>query len=181
MDAALAEAKLTAKGIWHAPDRYERSGIKFHVNLLEDGSETQVPVGHDFRSGDRFTFTFEINRDTYVYVVNRTRLEEQKVHDSGYGSDDAWVSKRIVRAEPEGGDSGDPILTAPRLLFPTEAAGLANLLMTDKPYEVPREGYYVMDSEPGTEKLYVVISDRPLNMWEYFRGCKKEKKKSVTT
>ena len=110
-------------------------------------------------SGDHFTFTFEINRGTHIYVINRTELRGPAAVSAGY------QAKRITR--PQTVSHSEP-LSDPRLLFPTHRAGVNNHLSADVPREIPHKGYFAMDDDSGTEKLYVVISDRGLNFGEFF-------------
>lgn len=154
--AAMAEAEqeLTAKGIYHEVDRYQRSGLKFRIELDDRGKSRRVPTTYPFHSGDRFTFSFEINRDTYVYVVNRTQTSQPAMVNAG------------LHAK----GTATPRLSEPRLLFPTEESGSHNRLASNAAYKVPRRGFFVMDDESGIEKLYVVISDRPLDLGELFDG-----------
>ncbi len=153
--AAGAEPpRLTAKGIYYDVDRYQRSGLKFRVILDENGKDRQVATGHPFRTGDRFSFSFEINRDTYVYVINRTQTSAAMPVAAGY------QAKRIKR----------PQLSEPRLLFPTSRAGNNNRLASNKAHAVPSHGSFVMDAESGLEKLYVVISDKRLDFSDFFNA-----------
>ncbi len=150
---AGAEQELTAKGIYYDVDRYQRSGLKFRVELDDRGKSRRVPATYPFHSGDRFTFSFEINRDTYVYVINRTQTSAPATVNAGYrakGTGEAWR------------------LGEPRLLFPTGETGSNNRLTSNAAYAVPRRGYFVMDGESGIEKLYLVISDRPLDFGDLF-------------
>ena len=124
-------------------------------------------VNHAFRTGDRFTFTFEINRDTYIYVINET-FPESDVSPAGF------TAKRIERVYVV--EKSPPLrrrpstwpwpvrLGEPRMLFPTAKAGSNNRLKADRPYPVPHRGYYVMDDQTGLERLYLVISDRRLDL-----------------
>lgn len=59
---------------------------------------------------------------------------------------------------------------APRLLFPTFRAGSNNRLRGDRAHVVPTRGYYRMDERTGTERLYVILSDRRLDLSEYFHA-----------
>ncbi len=150
---AAAEPELTAKGIYYDVDRYQKSGLKFHVILDDKGKSRRVPTTYPFHSGDRFTFAFEINRDTYVYVINRTQVAATAAVSAGYRA----------KGTPERARLGEP-----RLLFPTEEAGSRNRLASDAPYVVPRRGWFVMDGQSGIEKLYVVITDRPIDFGDLF-------------
>lgn len=150
---AAEDEKLTAKGIYHDVDRYQRSGLKFNIVMDEHGKGRRVPTTFPFRTGDRFTFRFEINRDTHVYVINRTQVSPGASLTAGY------EPKRV-----RGASIGEP-----RLLFPTSQAGNNNRLASNKEHAVPRRGYLVMDDQTGVEKLYVVISDRRLDFSDYFR------------
>ncbi len=152
-EPSAAEDRLTAKGIFHDADRFQRSGLKFHIVMDDGGKERLVPTTYPFRSGDRFTFSFEINRNTNVYVINRTQVSSFESVAAGY------QPKRIHRGTRLG---------EPRLLFPTSRAGSDNRLASNRAHAVPTRGHFVMDNESGIEKLYVVISDRRLDFSDFF-------------
>ncbi len=148
-----ATPQLTAKGIYHDVDRYQRSGLKFRILLDENGKERRVSTSYPFRTGDRFTFDFEINRNTHVYVINRTQVSTTTSVAAGYHPKKVGHSSR---------------LSEPRLLFPNSRAGNDNRLASNKTHAVPGRGQFVMDTESGIEKLYVVISDRRLDFSDFF-------------
>ena len=151
--ASGGEPSLTAKGIYHDVDRYQRSGLKFRI-VMDDGDRKRyVPTTYPFHTGDRFTFRFEINRDTHVYVINRTRTRSTAVVTAGYRA--KGVEHRTRLGEP-------------RLLFPTARAGSDNRLASRRAHTVPSQGYFMMDDQSGIEKLYVVISDRRLDFSDVF-------------
>ncbi len=152
MFAAGDGPSLTAKGIYHDVDRYQRSGLKFRIIMNDDGKERRVSTTYPFHSGDRFTFSFEINRNTHIYVINRTQVSAPASVAASY--------------QPKG--SKHSRLSEPRLLFPTSRAGNNNRLASNKAHVVPSQGYFVMDNESGTEKLYVVLSDRRLDFGDVF-------------
>ncbi len=157
---------LTPKGIYHAVDQYHRTGVKFYVDLKEGNRPRRVSSTYGFRSGDRFTFTFEINRNSYIYVVNRTLRDQPVLMATGF------QRKRIHRIREEAAQTAsaplDLNLGEPRLLFPTYQAGSNTRLRRNTPYPIPTRGHYVMDREAGLERLYVIISDRLLDLDEYF-------------
>ena len=169
--------KLTPKGIYHAVDELHRTGVKFFVALEERGKKPRrVGVNHPFATGDRFTFSFEINRDSYIYVINQTLRDASGVSEIKPAG---LTGKRIERVYVEISSSApepkplplpprSPYLSEPRLLFPTVKAGSNNRLKGDRPYQVPHRGYYVMDDQTGLERLYVVISDKRLDFSDDF-------------
>ncbi len=160
---AAGETTLTAKGIYYDVDRFQRSGLKFRVVMDENGKDREVATNHPFRSGDRFRFSFEINRDTYVYVINRTQTSATAPVTAGY------QAKRIKR----------PQLSEPHLLFPTSQAGNNNRLASNKAHVVPSRGSFVMDDQNGLEKLYVVISDKRLDFSDFFNAASGELRTSA--
>jgi hypothetical protein len=195
--AATAPDKiqLSPKGIYHEVDQYHRTGVKFHVQLQDGDDARRVPTNHPFTSGDRMSFVLEINRSSYLYVVNCT-------HRDGTGGDE-WQPKRILRVpevevevisevqEPEEIEievvkkpkAEEPVCLAqsssrevgpPRLLFPTYRAGSNNRLQSDVPYAIPNRGHYVMDEVTGTERLLIVLSDESLDLGEYFESSSGE-------
>lgn len=150
------EPQLTAKGIFLDADRYQRSGLKFHVVLDERGKPRPVSTSYPFRTGDRFRFSFEINRDTHIYVINRTQVSTAAPVSAGYRPKRHTLKTR---------------LSEPRLLFPTTRAGNNNRLASNKTHVIPDDrGHFVMDAESGIERLYVVISDRRLDFSDFFHA-----------
>lgn len=168
---SLAGDELSAKGIYLDTDRYQRSGLKFHIVMDDGGRERSVPTTYPFRTGDRFTFSFEINRATNIYVINRTQVSTASVA-AGY------TPKRLTRTS-----RSESRLTEPRLLFPTSHAGNDNRLTSNQAHTVPSRGNgrFVMDAESGTEKLYVVISDQPLDFSGYFHTATGKLRGSATS
>ncbi len=147
--------ELTAKGIYHDVDRYQRSGLQFRILLDDNGKERRVSTSYPFHTGDQFTFSFEINRNTHIYIINRTEVSKSAAVAASYQP--KQVSHRSR-------------LTEPRLLFPTEDAGTGNRLVSNRAHVVPSRGHFVMDHESGVEKLYVVISDRSLDFSDLFHA-----------
>ncbi len=174
---------VTPKGIYHAVDQYQQTGIKFHVDLEEGQKRRRVPTAYDFHSGDRFTFSFEVNRDSYIYVINRTIRKQSEMVAAGLQSKRIYRVRESPPAPPpapaaSSGGAHRPttstrppvfVLGEPRLLFPTYEAGSNNRLRGNVGYLVPARGHYVMDEIAGTERLYVIISDHPVDLGKYFK------------
>src|ERR1017187_1801282 len=49
-----------------------RAGVKFNVMLDRGAEEFLVPANYQFRDGDQMRFQFEVNRESYVYVLHQT-------------------------------------------------------------------------------------------------------------
>lgn len=187
---ASSHTALSPKGIYHAVDEYQRTGIKFLVELNERGEKPRpVAVTHGFETGDRFTFRFEINRDSYIYIINQTlrdattvfprktvspRKTSSALRTTSSGLKSKGVERVYDKPRPAVAPQHAPLVLRskyagkPRLLFPTTRAGLGNRLRKDHLYPLPERGHYVMDDLTGTEKLYVVVSDRKLDMSSFF-------------
>jgi hypothetical protein len=155
-----------AKGIWleglkvhrgqsKKPPEAVKRGIQFHVLLLDEGRSKEVPSEYSFHDGDRMRFQFELNQDSYVYVLNRTIS----------GGLDAGA--KGIEAAP--GSSEKPRVSPYRLLFPTNVAGQNNHLKAGNQSSIPAgDVAFRMDQEPGTEQLFVLISPTPLDIAKYF-------------
>jgi len=140
----------SAKGIYREG---QKPGVKFQVLLNEGTRDRRVPVTHDFVSGDRFKFQLESNKDGYVYILNRTLP----------GDPEQLSSKGITRIVED--DRRNPSTrTRYTLLWPNTAQ--AQRIRANTPFTVPAE--FRMDNEPGVEKLYVVVAEKPIRIEDYF-------------
>ena len=191
IEGSAGERGFTAKGIYHDYDQHQQMGVAFSITM-DDGR--RVPTTWGFHSGDRFTFGFEINTDAHIYIINRTKTVDRVLHsseftskritrefDDGYGGEDrrserhasvdGSVDDRRWRARhrpPEPPPTYEWRLSEPRLLFPTVGAGSNNRLRAGEERQIPHRGYFAMDDDPGTEKLYLVISANPIDFSEVF-------------
>jgi len=128
-------------------------GVKFNVKLDRDGNEKLVRSDYDFQDGDRMRFQFLVNRESYVYVLHRTLNGDPS---------------RLKGIDIETGGPG-PDSTPYRLLFPNRETGRNNKLAPNRVYTVPgQDADFVMDRNPGVEKLYLVVSPKPLELTKYF-------------
>jgi hypothetical protein len=172
--------QASAKGIYMSE---ASGGVKFNVLLERDGKEQPVSSGHQFRSGDRMRFQMEINQPAYFYVVH-TEFPGNPASAavSPYaGTKGIQLVHRRAQAQTEQTPASRPAETAVEptgptaytLLFPSDAAGLANKLAAGKIYTVPwtESSRFSMDENPGIEKLYLVSSPTRLQDLEaLFRG-----------
>src|SRR5258705_13984245 len=76
---AWAGADTDPKGIFIASAGNGASGatgaspaMKFRIELSKNGKPAPVPSTYRFQSGDKFRLLFELNQDSYAYVVNRS-------------------------------------------------------------------------------------------------------------
>lgn len=116
----------------HAP-----AGLGIGYTLFmrgETGEATRVSSGREFRSGESVRLVLETNTDVYLYIFN---------------------------AENDG---------APQLIFPSGKLDRgANLIRAHVPREIPsakeaddRLRWFVFDDRPSVERLYIIVSRRPL-------------------
>lgn len=136
-----------------------RAAVKFDVLLQERGQWVPVSTRYQFKSSDRFRFRVQTNRDGYIYVLNRTFS----------GDPSQLASKGIERVRDED-QSTRPSGPTYRLLYPLNREG--NKMRANYWAVLPGEGAtasFTMDSQPGVEKLYVVVSSKPLDLNRYFR------------
>lgn len=135
-----------------------RAAVKFDVLLQDRGQWVPVSTRYQFKSGDRFRFRVQTNRDGYIYVLNRTFS----------GDPSQLASKGIQRVRDED-QRTRPSGPTYRLLYPLNREG--NKMRANYWAVLPGEGAsasFTMDNQPGVEKLYVVVSSRPLDLNRYF-------------
>jgi hypothetical protein len=116
----------------HAP-----AGLGIGYTLFmrgETGEATRVSSGREFRSGESVRLVIETNTDAYLYIFN---------------------------AENDG---------TPQLIYPSGKLDRgANLIRAHVPREIPsakedddRLRWFVFDDRPSVERLYIIVSRRPL-------------------
>jgi hypothetical protein len=155
--SALAQEDVRAKGIFVDNGDSRQTAMKFNVLLDRAGRQTSVPSTHRFVNGDRMKFQFELNREAYVYVLHRTvngEPDNLRKYAGPMGID-------IIRDD----DRRQPDQAKYQVLFPARSTGQANRLASRRVYSVPTgEVFFNMDDNPGIEKLFVVVSDSPLDI-----------------
>ena len=116
----------------HAP-----AGLGIGYTLFmrgETGEAVRVSSGREFRSGESVRLVLETNTDSYLYIFN---------------------------AENDG---------SPQLIYPSGKLDRgANLIRAHVPREIPsateaddRLRWFVFDDRPAVERLYIIVSRRPL-------------------
>ena len=153
----LAAGQSTGpKGIY---EDGEQVGVKFDVLLERDGRLQRVSSNYAFRSGDRFKFEVETNRSAFVYVLNRTLPGDAR----------SLQSKGIeeIRDEDRRDRSGSRQKYS--LLYP-RASSRPAAVPAGRRIQLPRENdrYFVMDDNPGIERVYVLASERRIDVSDYF-------------
>ena len=148
--------------------------VMFRVLLKRDGRERTVNSNHRFEDGDHLKFQFNLNKSAYVYVVHREfvgapsseqlqALIRPPAHVEVVRDDDRrrWRDER-----PGAGRRREGY----QLLFPTREVGRSNRLAAGKVHTIPADPdvHFTMDDRPGIEKLYVVVSDREVDITEHF-------------
>jgi hypothetical protein len=122
--------------------------VSAEIEVERDGKRGMVPSNYEFRSGDRFWMHVSVNRDAYIYVLNRTL--------TGPGAASRGV-KLLADA-----DRKAPAADAYTLVFPAPNTA-APLVRKGTPTTIPGRGlYFAMDDVPGAEKLLVVASETQL-------------------
>jgi hypothetical protein len=120
------------------------NGMRFDIELERpDGRRVEVPVTYEFHSGDRIWLRMDVRNHAYVYVLNRT-----------LNGDDKGIA--TLRDEDQRRPPSPAEL--PRLVFGPEKLnrGTARL--------APKTGALRFDNNPGIEKLYVILSPKPLQL-----------------
>ena len=151
-----AGQSVDAKGIY---EDGRRVGVKFDVLLERDGRLRRVPTTYAFRSGDRFKFEVETNRSAYVYVLNRTlqgdarRLESRGIEEirDDDRRDRSGSRRKYTLLYPGRGRRPMAVREGSRVQLPPGS-----------------DSYFVMDDEPGVERVYVLASERQIDISSYF-------------
>ena len=156
-------------------------GLKFHVSLDRDGEKRRVSSNHRFLSGDRMRFELELNEPMIVYVIHReipgdpasepvSRLAGHKgirvVHRSESAQPGPTVAPTVRPTPPPSTVTPPPPpVVGYKLLNPAVGTGSHSTLQAGKIHTVPgsKGQVFVMDDNPGIEKLYLVASPTPLD------------------
>lgn len=157
---ALAQTGAGAKGIFLDQSDDRKPAMKFSVLLDRQGEQKTVPSTYTFEDGDKMKFRFELNKDSYIYVLHRT-VE---------GADaDKYAGERGIEVIRDD-DRKNKNKESYQLLFPNNVSGQSNLIKAHNVKSVPTadRNYFVMDTNPGMEKLLVVVSPKPIDITKYF-------------
>lgn len=159
--AALSgQEGLTPKGVYRDNTNTSvKNGVTYRVMLARGAQQSEVPVSFAFRSGDRFRLQVKLKDDAYIYVLNRT-LD---------GDPEQMASKGITVVRDEDRQQKTKRRKAAyTLLYPSPSE--ANRKIRKGAYrDIPGTELLAMDNNPGVEKVYVVLSDAPLDLTKYFR------------
>lgn len=133
-----------------------RAAAPFHVvynlTLVGDGRRVEVSPSHVFHNGDQVALRLLSSRDAFVYVFNRTIT-----------GDPDEIAPRSLVLEDEIRQDGTAVLRGVRLLYPEP--GQVARLRANVHTAIPARGKALTLADPvGVEKLYVVISPRPLDL-----------------
>ena len=145
-----------AKGIYEDNGQV---GVKFDVLLERNGRLRRVSSTYPFRSGDRFKFEVQTNRSAFVYILNRTlQGDPQSLRSKGIDE---------IRDDDRRDRSGSR--RAYTLLYPRRG-GRPAAVRPGAPVQLPPgdRNYFVMDDNPGVEKVYVLASEQRIDVSEYF-------------
>ncbi len=158
--SALAAQDSSPKGIYRDPaSTPTTNGVAYRVVLLR-GEETQqpVPVSFAFRSGDRFKLQLKLKDAAYVYILNRTFDGDTK---------DLVQTRGIERVREEDHKHRDHSHDTFTLLYPGVGQN-PDKVSAGSYLDVPNDATLRMDKHPGLEKLYVIVSDTPLDLPKLF-------------
>jgi hypothetical protein len=159
--AKSAAQDVEAKGIFLDNSESRKTAVKFNVLLDREGRTKTVPSNYHFVNGDRMKFQFETNRDSYIYVLNRTVEGDPEKLDKYAGP----MGIEVIRDD----DSRKPEQANYKLLFPVQKSGSNNKIRGRKVSTLPTtESWFNMDENPGIEKLYIVVSPTPIEITRYF-------------
>jgi hypothetical protein len=138
-----------------------RPALRFYVALERDGHTSNVSADYAFHSGDRMKFQFDVNKDSYVYVLHTTVDGDAAKVERYAGTRGIEVIRQDDRNRKT--DSWD-------LLFPNSGSGRDNLIKANALTSIPSAPgqFFKMDEKPGLEKLTIVAAPRPLGLEAYF-------------
>jgi len=173
---AQQDADVSHKGIFLSDEEDRKTAVEFNVLLNRDGRQRIVESNHRFQDDDRMRFQFKLNRDSYVYVLHRTidgdpRSDRVRRYAGPKGIEVVRDENRRRGSpgdrdrERSAGEDGSY-----QLLFPNKTVGMDNRLRAHTVHTVPvdRNLFFTMDDNPGIEKLYLVVSDKQLDIGEHF-------------
>ena len=151
-----AGQSATPKGVF---EEGRQVGVKFQVLRERDGELRRVATTYPFRSGDRFKFEVETNRSVFVYVLNRTLTgDAQSLRSKGIEEirdddrrDHSGSRRQYRLLYPGGGSRPAAVPAGRRVQFPPGD-----------------DRYFVMDDQTGIEKIYLLASERRIDLSEYF-------------
>jgi hypothetical protein len=157
---ALAQIGGDAKGIYLDQSDDRKPAMKFSVLLNRDGEQKTVPSTFTFQDGDQMKFRFELNKDSYIYVLHRSV--------EGANSD-KYAGERGIEVIRDD-DRKNKNKESYQLLFPNDASGQTNLVRAHSLKSIPTTdgSFFRMDKNPGMEKLLVVVSAKPIDITKYF-------------
>ena len=126
------------------------NGMRFDIVLQQpDGSKAEVPVTFDFHTGDRFWLRMDMRNSAYVYVLNRTLPGGDK------GIEAVRIDDQQRAPEPA---------QMPHLVFGPEKLNHGAARLAPKGKNMAMR----FDRETGVEKLYVIVSPKPLQLEAFF-------------
>jgi hypothetical protein len=146
---AADESLRAVKGLYLDREHHPAlNGMRFDIELERpEGGSVEVPVTYEFHSGQRIWLRMDMRNTAYVYVLNRTLNNG----DKGI----AAIRDEDIQRPPVAAD-------APRLVFGPEkiSRGAAR--------RAPKSSALRFDLNPGIEKLYVILSPKPLHLESLF-------------
>ena len=152
----LRASRPSPKGVF---EEGRQVGVKFQVLRERDGQLRRVSTTYPFRSGDRFKFEVETNRSVFLYMLNRTLT----------GDAQSLRSKGIEEIRDDDRRDRSGSRRRYRLLYPSGGSRPA-AVPAGRRVQFPRgdDRYFVMDEQTGIEKIYVLASERRIDLSEYF-------------
>jgi hypothetical protein len=163
LSAASLLAQIDPKGIFVTPGDGGNSGggsgnrpaVKYSMQLERGGEARPVAASYQFRDRDRFRFLFEVSQTSFVYFLHRQLNGDPDSMERYTGA--KGIS--VVRDE----DNRAPAPSGFTLLYPSNPSGVR--LTARQPQRVPGNGdYFQLDTNPGVEKIVLVVSSQPLDM-----------------
>ncbi len=126
--------------------------VIYNLTLVRDGRRIEVSPSHVFRNGDQVALRLRSSRDAFVYVFNRT-----------ISGDPDEVGARSLVLQDEVRSNGADVLRGAQLIYPEP--GQVARVRANASAAIPERGKALTLADPvGVEKLYVVVSPRPLNL-----------------
>ena len=160
--AGMEPKEIFEKGINVVPGAgSSAAAVKYDV-ILERGERNEpVATSRRFVNGDKFRLRFEVNKDSFVYVLHRTldgNPDQMERYTGAKGI-------RVIRDEDRSSNTAGKF----QLLYPARNTGMNNRLTGRKAKIVPENGGgFQMDQDPGIEKLVIVVSPTQVDVSRMF-------------
>jgi len=139
----------SVKGIYREA---QKPGVKYAVYKRNGTDRVRVGADYEFKSDDRFEIELETNKASYVYVLNRT-----------FAGEPGELSRKGIERIRDDDHGGRGSKEKYKLLYPLGKD--PKTTSASAPFRLP---VMHMDDQPGVEKMFIVVSAKPIKIDNYF-------------